>query len=36
MVNEISKRLLELEFKPDHSIKSKCIKWIIKKILPTI
>ena len=32
----ISKRLLELEFKSNRSIKSKCIKWIVKKILPTL
>ena len=27
--------MLELEFKPGHSIKSKCLKWIVEKILPT-
>ena len=26
--------LSELEFKSDHSIKSKCLKWIVKKLLP--
>ena len=26
--------LSELEFKSNHSIKSKCLKWIIKNILP--
>ena len=30
----ISKRLLELEFKSNHSIKSKCLKRIVKNILP--
>ena len=30
----ISKRLLEFEFKSNHSIKSKCLKWIAKSILP--
>ena len=30
----ISKRLLELEFKSNHSIKSKCLKWIAKNISP--
>ena len=30
----ISKRLLELEFKSNHSIKSKCLKWIVKNVLP--
>ena len=28
--------MLELEFKSNHSIKSKCLNWIVKKILPTI
>ena len=36
IVNEISKRLLELEFKSNHSIKSKSVKGIPKKTLPTI
>ena len=31
---DFSKRLLELEFKSNHSIKSKCLKWIVKDILP--
>ena len=34
MVDNLSKRLLELEFKSNHSTKSKCFKWIVKKILP--
>ena len=34
LIDDISKRLLELEFKPNHSIKSKCLKWIVKNILP--
>ena len=34
LINDLSKRLLELEFKSNHSIKSKCLKWIVKKILP--
>ena len=29
LIDDISKRLLELEFKPNHSIKSKCLKWIV-------
>ena len=33
LIDDLSKRLLELEFKSDHSIKSKCLKWIVKKIL---
>ena len=34
LIEGISKRMLELEFKLNHSIKSKCLKWIVKKILP--
>ena len=34
LIDNLSKRLLELEFKPNHSIKSKCLKWIVKKIPP--
>ena len=36
LIDNISKRLLELRFEKKHSIKSKCVKWIFKKILPTI
>ena len=36
LIDKISKRLLELEFKSNHSIKSKCLKWVVKKILPTL
>ena len=36
LIDDLSKRLLESEFKSNRSIKSKCLKWIIKKILPTI
>ena len=36
LINDLSKRLLELEFKSNISIKPKCWKWIVKKILPTI
>ena len=34
LIDGISKRLLELEFKSNHSIKAKCLKWIVRKILP--
>ena len=34
LINDLLKRLLELEFKSNHSIKSKCLKWIAKNILP--
>ena len=33
---KISKWLLELKFEKKHLIKSKCLKWIVKKILPTL
>ena len=37
LIDKISKRLLETEFVlDDHSIKSKCLRWIVRKILPTI
>ena len=32
LTDAFSKRLLELEFKSNHSIKSKCLKWIVKNI----
>ena len=35
LIDKISKRLLKLEFKSDHSIESKC-QWIVKKILCTL
>ena len=34
LIDKISKRLLELEFESDHLIKSKCLKWVVRKILP--
>ena len=34
LIDDLSERLLELEFRSNHSIKSKCLKWIVKKILP--
>ena len=34
LIHDLSKRLLELEFKSNHSVKSKCLKWTVKKILP--
>ena len=34
LLTKLSKRLLELEFKSNHSIKSKYLKLIVKKILP--
>ena len=32
LIDDLSKRLLELEFNSNHSI--KCLKWIVKKVLP--
>ena len=34
VIDDLSKRLLELEFEKKHPIKSKSLKWIVKKILP--
>ena len=34
MIDRLSIRLLELEFKSNNSIKTKCLKYIVKKILP--
>ena len=31
---KVSTKKLELEFKSNHSIKSKCLKWVVKNILP--
>ena len=36
LIDDLSKRLLGLKFKSNHSIKSKCLKWVVEKILPTI
>ena len=34
LIDNLSKRLLELESKSNHSVKSKCLKWFVKNILP--
>ena len=31
LIDDLSKRLLELEFKSNHTIKSTYLKWIVKK-----
>ena len=31
LIGKISKRLLDLEFKSNHSIKSKALKYVVKK-----
>ena len=36
LIDDLSKRLLKSEFKPDHSIKSKSLKWAVKKKLPPL
>ena len=36
LIDDLSKRLLGLEFKSNHSIKWKRSKWDVEKILPTI
>ena len=36
LTDDLSKRLLELKFEKYNSIKTKCLKWIVKKILPAI
>ena len=34
LIDDFSKTLLELKFKSNHPIKSKCLKWMVKNILP--
>ena len=34
LIDDLPKRLLELEFKSNYTIKSKCLKWVVKNILP--
>ena len=34
VINCLSNELLKLEFKKNNSIKSKCVRWIVKNILP--
>ena len=36
LIDKILKRWLELEFVDNHSIKSKFLKWTVRKILPTL
>ena len=34
-IDDLSKRLLKFKFeKKKHSIKTKCLKWIVKNVLP--
>ena len=34
LIDDLSRRLLELEFKSNYLIKSKCLKWVVKNTLP--
>ena len=34
LIDDLLKRLLELEFKSNYSIKTKRLKWVVKNILP--
>ena len=36
IIDNLFKRPLGLEFKSNHSVKSKCLKWIVKNVLSTI
>ena len=36
LVDELSNKLLRPEFKKDNSIKIKCLKYVVKKVLPTL
>ena len=36
ITDNLSQRLQEIVFVKNRSIKSKCLKWIVKKILPTL
>ena len=34
LIDDLSKQLLELKFEKYNLIKSKCLKWLVKKVLP--
>ena len=36
LIGKTTRRLLEIEFEENHSRKSKCLKFIVKKILPLV
>ena len=36
LIDDLSKILLGLEFKSNNSIKTKCLKYVVKHILPTL
>ena len=35
LIDNLSKRLLELEFESNHSIKSNALKYVVQEILPS-
>ena len=36
LIEKVSLGLLELKFKSNNLMKTKCLKWVVKKILPKI
>ena len=36
LIDELSNKLLRLEFKSNISIKTKCLKYVVKNMLPTL
>ena len=36
VIDELSDKLLRQQFKSDNSIKTKCLKYVVKKILPSL
>ena len=36
LIDKISERMSALKFKSNHSIKSKYLKWVVRRILPTL
>ena len=36
LIYELSNKLLKLEFEKNNFIKTKCLKYVVKKILPTL
>ena len=36
LIDELSNKLLRLEFKSNNSTKTKCLKYVLKKIFPTL
>ena len=36
LIDELSSKLLRLEFRSNNSAKTKCLKYVVNKILPTL